>query len=47
MDDDIVIRLSAANNDYLEVIQNGSIAFAGLFATVDEIVVDGCSATTP
>jgi hypothetical protein len=40
VDDDIIIRRSTANVDFLEVIQNGIIAFAGLFASINEIIVD-------
>ena len=40
VNDDILIRRSAANTAFLEVIQNGAIVFAGLFASIDQIIVN-------
>jgi hypothetical protein len=40
-DDVIKVRLSPANNDFLEVLINGTLEFAGLMDTIDQIDVDG------
>jgi hypothetical protein len=40
-DDTIVLRQSAANPEYLEVVVNGTLQYAGLAASLDAIAVDG------
>ena len=40
-DDTFLVRRSPLNSDYLEVLQNDELVFAGLFATVDRIDVYG------
>jgi hypothetical protein len=39
-DDTIVVARSAANSDYLEVMVNGNLQYAGLLATVNVIIID-------